>query len=134
LEAPSEDWLHVGNHAQPLSVDGSFIPRSISDSPAEVKTISTPESNSEECEIQSQPAGLGVQEVKQDGGKAYKRVESHRHLMLKWKSTLQRWTYAIFYSLPMVLGLDWVEEKQTREVTILDNFLYQPVSDSLDFE
>jgi hypothetical protein len=27
-----------------------------------------------------------------------------------------------------------VEEKQTREVTILDNFLYQPVSDSLDFE
>lgn len=119
------------NLAQPLSIDGSYVPSKGNFVLKTKKPVETKNTEGEgECIIDSTADRIEDTEVVLGGegqGRVYKLVESHRHMMLKWKSRLQRWLYTAFYSLPLVLGFDFVEEKQKLEVTPFDNFVYYPV-------
>jgi len=53
-------------------------------------------------------------------------AQSNRHAIIIWKSGLQRIIYTLFYSLPLVLGVSTVEEKQNIEVVMFEEFVYEP--------
>eukprot|EP01126_Amoeba_proteus_P030840 TRINITY_DN3039_c0_g1_i4.p1 TRINITY_DN3039_c0_g1~~TRINITY_DN3039_c0_g1_i4.p1 ORF type:complete len:240 (-),score=43.92 TRINITY_DN3039_c0_g1_i4:111-830(-) len=57
-------------------------------------------------------------------------LESHRHVMLKWKSTFQRIVWDLFYAVPFVLGWSMSLSKQVLRTPIFDSFVYEPVSSS----
>lgn len=121
-------WQPESQHmAQPLSIDGSYIvsPSDLGNTqPSRTKPVQA------ECRLDkdSPSDDLPLTEAPtRQQGQVYNVIESHRHLMLKWKSRLQRWLYTIFYSLPLLFGVDFVSEKQHLETVIFDSFLYQPV-------